>query len=493
MTTESDNTTLLSRFVGGTMYTSIGTGLRIISGVVATKILVTYLPSNDFGYVVLIELVAGFLRMVSGFSIGVAAIRSLTDAKREKQNSIVDTVVIFRLITFVLVALLFLVTQRWVYRLFGEEPVDNLAVLILAFALVLAYQSVLKQMLQGFFRFKQMALIDLGASILNVALLAIFLIWMQTGLVGAVFARILTAGAACVSFYFALPTRKGLSFRLGTLVPMLRFSWPLLVNDILTFIFGSFGTLVVATVMTPADVAFLAVARKIPTNVKRLYESFRTVYFPNLASLITQGDRRRAQKMLNATMRGVALLMTLATGLVFVFQREIILLFYSDQYLEIGPILVLMMISATIGLVGNVLGNSTVAAGDSKAPPISNTVNTAFTVLGNLTLVPRFGVVGAPLAGMIGRIITNPVNVWFLRRTGLVPRVMDYVKPILLLGVLGGTAWWLQPESWLARLPFLLAFVVASFLLSIVTPRDIRTMWDSLARMWGQRLRRRPV
>jgi len=308
---------------------------------------------------------------------------------------------------------------------------------------------------------------------------------MQTGLVGAVFARILTAGAACVLFYLSLPTMKGLSFRLGTLAPMLRFSWPLQVNEILTFVFGSFGTLVVATVMTPADVALLAVAGKIPSNIRRLYESFRTVYFPNLASLYTQGDRRRAQKMLDATLRGVAFLMTLATGSVFVFQREIILLLFSDQYLEIGPILVLMMLSATIGLVGNVLGNSTVAAGNSKAPPISNTVNTVFTVLGNLTLVPRFGVVGAPLASMIGRIITNPVNVWFLRKTGLVPRVIDYVKPTLLLGVLGGIAWWLQPESWIARLPFLLAFVVASFLLSIVTPRDIRTVWDSVARMRG--------
>ena len=110
MTESSDGSTLLYRFLGGTVYTSIGTGLRIISGMVATKALAMYLPSSDFGHIVLIEIIAGFLRMVSGFSIGVAAIRALTHAKREEQNTIVDTVVIFRFVTVVLVAPVFLVS-----------------------------------------------------------------------------------------------------------------------------------------------------------------------------------------------------------------------------------------------------------------------------------------------------------------------------------------------------------------------------------------------
>jgi O-antigen/teichoic acid export membrane protein len=272
---------------------------------------------------------------------------------------------------------------------------------------------------------------------------------------------------------------------------MLRFSWPLQINQILTFIFNSFGTLMIATVMTPSDVALLGMASMIPRAFGKLYESFRTVYFPNLANLVTQGDYRRAQKMLNVTLRIVAFLMTLVTVLILAFQREIILLFYSDQYLEAGPIFVLMMLATTIGLVGNVLGNSTVAAGNSKAPPVSNTVNTTFTVLGNLTLVPLFGITGAVLARIIGNTATNPVNVWFLRKTGLIPRVMDYVKPVLLCGAICGVFWWLQPEAWFARLPLLLAFVIASFLFSIVTLKDIHTMWNSLGRIWGQRLPKR--
>lgn len=491
MTKISSDDTLISRFIGGTIYAGLGTGLQIISGIVATKILATFLPSNDLGIVILMELVATFLGMVSGFSLGVAAIRDLTSAKAEEQKVIVDTVLIFRLFTVILISAVFFAMQRWIYRLLGGESVGDLTFLIPVFTLVLAYRIVLKEMLQGFLQFRKMALIELGASILNLVSLVVFLIGLKTGLIGAVLARILTGGIACVLFYLALPTKKGLSFRYCTLVQMLRFSWPLQINQILTFIFNSFGTLVVATVMTPADVALLAVAGKIPTNLRRLYEAFRVVYFPNLADLVTRGDRRRAQKMLNATLRTVAFLMTLATVLVLVFQREIILLFFSDQYLGIGPVLVLVMLATTIGLVGNVLGNSTVAAGNSKAPPVSNTVNTTFTVLSNLTLVPLFGITGAVLARIIGNTVTNPLNVWFLRKTGLIPRVMDYVKPILLFSAIYGIFWWLQPETWFARLPFLLTFIIASFLFSIVTPKDIHTVWNSLGRVWSERLQKR--
>jgi O-antigen/teichoic acid export membrane protein len=487
---ETSDNTLASRFIGGTIYTGLGTGLQIFSGIVATKILTVFLPSSDFGIFILMELVASFLAMFSDFRLGTAAICELADAQAEEQRVIVDTVTIFRLATVLLITPLFFAAQQWVYKLLGGESVGNLAFLIPAFTLVEAYRRVLKELLQGFFRFKQMAIIELGASILRVISLAVMLIWLKTGLVGAVLAYLVATGTTCVLFYVALPTKKGLSFRYYTLVRMLRFSWPLQINEILTFIFSSFGTLVVATLMTPAAVASLTVASRIPSNLIRLYHSFRVVYFPNLVGLISRGDRRRAQKMLNATLRLIAFLMSLASVVALIFQKEIILLFFSEQYLAVGPVFVLMMLSLTISLAGYQLGYSTVAAGDSRAPAISNVVNAAVTVISNLTLIPRLGISGAVLANIAGAVVTNPISVWFLRRTGLIPRVMNYVKPILLFVTIYGAFWWLQPERLPVRLLFLLAFVIGSFLLRIVTPHDVYGLGNILMSIWAKRARR---
>jgi PST family polysaccharide transporter len=448
----------------------------VITSILSTKILATYLPSQEFGYVVLIELVAMFLRMVSSFSIGISAIRSLSGEEPEKQKIIVDTVIIFQVVTLIVVSVLFNLTKPYVYKLFGEEPAVNLTYLILLFTLMVAYRTILKQMLQGFQKFKEMALIEVIASLVNVLLLAIFLIGLDLGMVGAVFARLLSMVIVCILFYLNLPTPKGFSFQFDTLSQLLNFSWPLYINDILTYVFNTFGIFTVATLMTPADVALLAIAQKIPNNIRRFYESFRTVYFPNLSTLVGTGDYPRAEKLANTTLRMVAFFMTSATALVYVFEKEIILLFFSEQYLNIGPILILSMFSLSIALLGNVLGNTTIAAGNSKAPPISNIFNTTFTIAGNLTLVPPFGIPGAVLASMIGRLVTTPVNIWFLRRTEINPKVREMVKPLVLSSVMLGVAWWFGPDSWKDRLPYFLGFIVASFVLSIVRISDIRLL-----------------
>ncbi len=487
---KSSDYKLLYGLLGGTVYTSMATAIRIVSGIAGVKILTVYLPSSDFGTAALIELVATFLRMMGDFNVGISAIRSLGSAGRENQRVIIDTVIVFRFVTAILIGILFLFTQPLVYKLFGQSPVENLAVLILGFMFVLAYQKILKELLQGMFRFKQMAFIELGSSVLNVLLIAAFVVWFHMGLVGAVLAQIISIGAACVAYYVAIPTKKGLGFNVGTMKGLLHFGWALQLNDILTYVFSSFGTFTVAAVMTPSDVALLDVASKIPTNVRRFYESFRTVYFPNLSNLIMQGERERAQKVLDMTVRGLSFVMVLGTVIMMVFQRELILFFFSEKYLAIEPIFTLSMLSTAIGLIGNILGNSTVAAGNSKAPATSNVVNTTVTVVSNLVLVPPFGIMGATIATMLGRLTTNPLNVWFLRRAGFHPKTMDYVKPLALFGALYALYWWLSPESWALRLLFLPAFFIGSFALSIITVEDVRILWNSFDRIWGHRVRR---
>jgi O-antigen/teichoic acid export membrane protein len=477
MTSESNKTEILNQFLTGTLYSGVGTGLRIVSGVIATKILATYLSSSDFGYVILIEIIAAFLGMLSRFSIGIAAIRSLSH-HNISQNHIVDTVVIFQLFSVVLVGLLFFVLQPWVFRLFGEEPIKNLSLIIFIFGFLLSFQSVLKSLLQGFFRFKQMAVIELGVSVLNVTLLVIFLIWFQSGFFGAVFANLLSVGSACILYYLSIPSKKGISFKVSTMKTLLSFSWPLQINEIFTFVFQSFGTIFVASVMTPTDVAMLAIATKIPNNVRRLYESFRTVYFPNLSNLILTGDYLSAQKVLNSTLRIISFIMVFVTGFIYVFQKELTLFFFSEQYLENSHIMVLASLSLSIGLIGNIMGNSTVAAGNSMAPPITNVINTVVTVVSNLIFVPVVGIAGAVISSILGRLITTPVNIWFVRKSELHPKIMDFVKPFALFITLSIIVGMLQPESWIGRFPFLIIYVVAGFFLSIVTKSEILTLWN---------------
>jgi O-antigen/teichoic acid export membrane protein len=112
-------------------------------------------------------------------------------------------------VTIILIVLVFLATQDWIYWLLGEKkPGDNLALAIGLYTFALAFQIVLRQMLQGFFRFRQMALIEVAGGILTLTMLAVLLIWFQVGLIGAIYAR--TFGILVAWVYYLAAFTKGL-------------------------------------------------------------------------------------------------------------------------------------------------------------------------------------------------------------------------------------------------------------------------------------------
>jgi O-antigen/teichoic acid export membrane protein len=112
------------------------------------------------------------------------------------------------------------------------------------------------------------------------------------------------------------------------------------------------------------------------------------------------------------------------------------------------------------------------------APPITNVINTVVTVVSNLIFVPVVGIAGAVISSILGRLITTPVNIWFVRKSELHPKIMDFVKPFALFITLSIIVGMLQPESWIGRFPFLIIYVVAGFFLSIVTKSEILTLWN---------------
>lgn len=269
---------------------------------------------------------------------------------------------------------------------------------------------------------------------------------------------------------------KRLQFDRAHLAKIIHFGWPLQVNDVLNFVFSNMGSLTVAAFLGPAEVALLSVAGKVPTMIYKLYESFRSVYLPNLTKLLADGDQRRAHQLLNTSLRLTSFVTALGALVAAIWSREIITLLFSQQYLPSATAFVLLMAAVNISLAGNVLGTSLVGAGDSKGPVIANIVTAGVNLLTNLTLIPLLGVNGAALASSAGSLVANPVNVWLLRRRKIWPNVMAYLKPLLVFAAFWALAAYLQPFSWVYRTLLLPLFFVACYLLSVFTLQDIQSI-----------------
>lgn len=464
---------LLAKFVREMSYTSVGTIFIMLFAMLNTMILARYLPRHEYGVFLLLLLLADFLSMISAFGLNTSVIPLIAQAAPEDKSKIVNSAVTFRLFTFGLVSVVFFLGQRWFLLLLGGSEIGRLAVYVPIMLATQGYRNLLRALLQGHFRFKQMAIIDLITSALNLAIIIAFIVVLRTSFEGLVLAQVVSQGFACLALYWALPGPKRWQLDRAHLLKAIQFGWPLQLNDILYFVSGNIGNLLIAALMGPGDVALLSIAGRLPLMIRKLFESFRSVYLPNLSKLLSEGDQRRAHQLLNTSLRLTAFALALGTLMAALFGREFILLFFSEQYQAATTAFALSMLALNIGLVGNVLGTALLAAGDSRGVAVANVVTMGVNLLANFVLTPWLGINGAALAGGAGSLAANPVNVWFLRRRHVLAQVAEYLKPWLIVSVIGIPILYLPPLPWIVRSMLVLLFLLICYLTSVIKLEDI--------------------
>jgi O-antigen/teichoic acid export membrane protein len=143
----------------------------------------------------------------------------------------------------------------------------------------------------------------------------------------------------------------------------------------------------------------------------------------------------------------------------FLFAQEIVLVLFSKEYVEVSLAFALLMLNFGLRAISNILGYSLVAAGFSAAPMKANIAASAINILASLVLIQRFGYIGAVYSLLLMNITSQVIYVSFLRRAGLAPHLVAYLKPFLLLVIALGIYWFIGTESYLLKL-LLVAFYI---------------------------------
>lgn len=470
----SDSGSLLARFVRGTLSTGLGSLSTMVLGLLATMVAARRLAPEAFGGFVLLQVVAVFLTRVSSFGLDLSVARSVASTDDgERKRQLINTAVYFRLSTVFVVSLVALIARPALYAAFGSSLMPNLLLFLPILFLLESSTGLLKSALQGLFLFKRMGMTDFIAGLFNFLLVLVFVQFFDRGAMGLIQARVISLSLSCAYAYLATPVKKRLEFHPQALKEMLVFGFPLQINDILGFAFQRIDTLIIGVLLGPADVAYYEIARRIPDSLARLYEAFRSVYYAFLSRLFGLGQQNKAAQLLNNSTRLVSFASILGALLALLFGRDIIILLFSEYYLASVPAFVLLMAALGISLVGNILGTSLVAVGDSDKPAIINVVHTAVSSLANLVLIPVLGIAGAALATLSGTCATNPLNVMFLRRRKVDVTVRAYLKPIVILGAFGILVLVVKPTGLLQKGSVIALFILACVFLSVVTSEDL--------------------
>lgn len=471
---------LLTGMIDGVVSTGIGSILFTIFGLLGFILSSRWLTKEELGTFVILQLVVGFVVGVSSLGLELSVTKFIAESEdAQRRQEILNTVISFRLLTIFVSSGLALLLRQPLFRLFGESPLVSMTItyipiLVLFESLTRMFDSVLS----GYFQFRWMAFLSVITSFVNFILIIVLLGWQDLGLPGRIWARLI----ALIITVIAAVLWGGLKFHLrinfSQLWGMIKFSFPLFINYILSFVFMRADTFIIGGFLGVEEIAVYEIARKIPESIESMYDSFRKVFFPYMSGLFARQQNALAAQVLNHSLRLITFTGVLGTLVAFLFGKEIIILLFSGQYSESGFLFGLLMVVLTMNVIDYTLGYSLVAVGESNKPPLINTVHTAVNFLGYFTLIPLLGVVGAALATLLGIVVVNPINLFFLKRKQIAANAWTYGKPVLLgLGCFLLTSFMLA-DHWLVDLLVLLFYVALSFLMHTITADDIVFAWE---------------
>lgn len=487
---ERPSPSTLSRFISGTFSTGIGSLVMIITGFVGVMLAVRWVPAEEYGVFVLVQLIVGFMVGLTdlGLSLTVTQFISSKEDTAEKRL-ILNTSIIFRVVTALIGSILALLGKQVLFDFFGASLYTNLLIYVPIFILIESLLQLYQSVFEGLFQFKSIALIDFIISIANFLALLVLVGYFRLGIMGLIFVRLISRSIGLLFSFLTARVGFQFEFDLSKLKHMLRFGLPLYANYILDFIFNQAGTFLIGALLGPAQIAFYEIARKIPDSLEMLYNAFRQVYFPFLSRLFGTGRKEEASRLLNHSIRLITFFGVLGSLVAYLFGEEIIVLLFSNEYLPSVPAFYLLMLGLTITIIDNTLGYSLVAVGESNKPPLINIVRTIITLGSFALLIPPLGIVGAALSTILGTIIVNPINMYFLHRKKVSAKFSSFLKPIaIFLALYLPTYFWL-PANWLLKISFFFLYGLLSYLFAVVTPQDIATLITEIKLLLKNRLK----
>jgi O-antigen/teichoic acid export membrane protein len=485
------NNSVVKQFLKGTLYTGIGKVAVVAFGIIGLMITTRVMPPEEVGTFVLLLAISLFLKEISSMGLHLAVPRFMASTEdAAEQNRITNTFFYFRIFTIVVTSIIAIAVADALFRLFDSEVANQWLIYVPILVTLESLGKLVEVILQGKFQFRTIGAVNILSSFINFTGILIFVAWLQLGLLGLFYAKILSRVIAYSWAALLTRFRPGREFDWQLLRKLVTFGFPLQINYVMSFVFQRVDLLLVGYLINPAMVAFYDVGRRIPDSLGDTYEAFVQVFFPFVSRFHDQRDEDSASKTLNTSVRWIVFAILTGALIAFLFGSEIILLIFPESYGPSVPVFGIAMVGLAIVMLDSTQGYSLIAAGKSGKIPQINFIRTIIIFIGYFVLIPAFGIVGAAIAGPLAIAMVNPLVVYFLRRSNIQVDVGAYLRAFAWFSVM--LAIWLifQPENILLRLAMIVLFIGGNVLFSVITPWEINQILGFVQRYMQRRLAR---
>ncbi len=475
---------ILTAAKGGSIGFS-GTVFSYAIGFIFTYILARYLGAEDFGYYKLSLTFVIILSAISNFGLSAGIKRFIPIAQGNKnQREIWGVIQIGAGIPFlasILITVLTIIFADTIALGMFDKP--QLAQYLRLMSVAIPLSAIMSSMAEISIAFKNMRYpVITREGVVNVVKLslAIVAILLGLGLVGVIVAYVIASiVGTLLMIYFVnkiFPLKRPISEAQRKTREILNFSIPVWLSKLLNQFSKNLETLVLGMFGIISEVGVYSVLINISNIGKMGFIAIRTISYPIFAELHSQGKLKELKDFYKTTAKW-AFTINLPIFLTITIFAENILFIFGEEFTtgKLGLVILASSIiyDAATGACGAVLN----MAGYSRINFINSIVYLITTLALDFILIPKYGLVGAALAGAITIVIVNTLMMVeaYILIDRLVPVDRSFLKPVIATLVAGAAAFYLRDivlvDSLIIQLIVLTVIMWAIFLGMIIVQK----------------------
>ena len=396
--------------------TSIGTVSSMVFQFITIMIMTRYVPKEDFGIYVLVIVIVNMFNLLGGLGVELTMVKFIASGGLERKDVLMP-VLILRAIGSLVFSLIFILTYKFVLHYFDESLGQYIWYILIIFVLA-NYRDLFYNLMQGLNQFRQYSIVNVASSAFRVIVVLIFIYIDKLDIESLLIIEILATLQPLLHQIIVIPFKKHFSVRAttGTYKRVIKFSMPLYLNNLVTFINGRMNIFIIGLYLNPSSVANYDVASKVPQALKKIFSSFIIVYFPNLAKLFSQGDKKTAGVLIERSIGIFSLVVSFLALFAFLFRNELTIFLFSEKYAEVSLAFALLILNFLIRGFGDLMGYTLVSAGYPSVSPKVNTIASFISISLSFLLIPIYGYMGAVYSLIIMNVISSHLFYRFLRK-----------------------------------------------------------------------------
>ena len=404
-----------NKFLSNTSWIVGGKIFQMIISLVITSITARYLGPNNYGLINYTNAYISFFTNVCTLGLNGIIVKELV-ANRDKEEEIISTAIILRLIA----SIISIISIYFLMQTVGKGDILLVTVAILqSISIIFSSFDIINFWYQSNLQSKYPTIIQSIAYIIMSVYRVIILI-LKKDVIWFSFAvsldTIVIAILLITAYHKNKHDKKIVLFSFRWVKKLLRQSYPFILSSIMITIYGQMDKIMIGGMMDQTSVGLYSVA----IAITGLWSFIPVAFLDSARPLIMEAKTKNNTLYIKRLKQLYAFIIWMSICyaiLMCIFSKYVILILYGRSYLGAQSALIITVWYCSFSYLGSAKNIWIICEGKMKYETLFTLCGAICNVVMNFLLIPLYGIIGAAFATLITQILTNFVIMFFFKET----------------------------------------------------------------------------